>query len=212
MIFKDRKDAGKSLAQALEKYESDDAVILALPRGGTVLGYEVARHLQAPLSLSIAQKIGHPLSAEYAIGAITRDGTYIINEEEKRHLSSSWLESEKAVKQKEAQRRYDTYLKGRKTPSLQGKVVILVDDGLATGYTMRVAVKAVKASKPGKIVVAVPVASSESIGALRDEVDDIICLYIPPSLGAIGAYYEDFNQVSDDEVIELLNAAEGSSL
>lgn len=206
MIFKNREDAGRLLAQALEKYKGKDAVILALPRGGVVVGYEVASHLHAPLSLIVVQKIGHPLSPEYAIGAISEDGHTLFNPSEIANICPSWLEKEKALKQKEARRRYQTYLKGKKIPSIEGKIAILVDDGLATGLTMTLAIDQVRALNPTLIVIAVPVSSKESAERLCCLVDELLCLYIPASLGSIGAYYEDFDQVSDQRVQKLLDS------
>lgn len=203
--FKNRKEAGKSLSQKLLNYHSKETAVLALPRGGVVVADEVAKALNAPLDLVIAQKIGHPLSPEYAIAAISKEGHMIGNERELSSVSPHWLEKEKSIKQAEAQRRYSIYLAGRKPIPLKGKIAIIVDDGIATGLTMRLAIEEVKKQNPKVVVVAVPVASQEIAEEIRLLVDDFIGVFVVQELGAVGAFYDEFKQVSDEEVIAILS-------
>jgi predicted phosphoribosyltransferase len=204
-MFKDRRDAGRQLAQRLVAYRGQDAVVVALPRGGVVLGHEVAHALALPLDIIITRKIGHPLSPEYAIGAVDEHGTNILNTEETISLDRSWLKSEIAAQKIEARRRSILYRKARPAHDFAGKIVIVVDDGIATGYTMRLAIKVIKQQRPRKVVVAVPVASHEAIISLAGEVDEVITIEYPETfMGSIGAYYHEFEQVSDAEVARLL--------
>lgn len=204
MRFEDRKDAGRQLAERLESYKGRDTVVLALPRGGVVLGYEIAKYLGAPLDLIITRKIGHPMSPEYAICAIAEDGHMICNEAERRGVDEEWFSEESKKEQEEAKRRRKLYLKG-KSQNVKGKTVIIVDDGIATGFTMSLAISEAKHGNPEKIVVAVPVAPKETAEEISKEVDKFVALDTPEHyLGAVGAYYVRFEQVSDEEVISLL--------
>ena len=203
-IYKNRTDAGKSLGLALKKYASPHTIILTLPRGGVVVACEVAHELHAPLSLVIAQKVGHPVSPEYAIAAINKDGLCIENELETHGISQEWFEKEKKIKQKEAQRRYKTYLSDNNRVCLTNKDVIIIDDGIATGLTMQCAIEEVRREKPKTIIVAAPVISPHTAKKIRGLVDKVIALQEPISFSAVGQYYEDFPQVSDDEVINIL--------
>lgn len=204
--FKDRAEAGQKLAEKLEKYRDKEAVIYALPRGGVVLGYEIAKRLNAPLDLIITRKIGHPNNPEYAICAIAEDGHKLCNEEERSHIDSRWFDEKAKDEQEEAKRRRELYLQG-KSESVKGKIAIIVDDGVATGLTLRLAIKELKHKQPKRIVVAVPVAPKEIASELEKEVDEFVALDIPKFyLGAVGAYYENFSQVKDEEVIQLLEA------
>ncbi len=207
MRFKDRVDAGKQLAEKLEKYRDKEAVIYALPRGGVVLGYEIAKRLKAPLDLVITRKIGHPNNPEYAICAIAEDGHMICNEEERSRIENIWFDEKVKNEQEEAKRRRELYLQG-KSENAKGKIAIIIDDGVATGLTLRLAIKELKHKQPKRIVVAVPVAPREIASELEKEVDEFIALDIPRFyLGAVGAYYGDFIQVTDEEVIGLLKKA-----
>lgn len=211
-MFTDRVEAGKQLAKKLESYKGTDAIVLALPRGGVVIGYEIARTLSLPLDIVAVRKIGHPSSPEYAIGAIDESDETILNEAEAGMIEREWLTEEIARQHQEAKRRGTLY-RGRKAPAhVAGKIAIIVDDGIATGLTARLAARSVKAQKPQKIIVAVPVAPEESLLALKDEgVDEVIVLEPPEDfLGAVGAHYVRFDQVEDEEVISLLRITLGS--
>ncbi len=206
MKFKNREEAGKLLAEQLKKYAKGDAVVYALPRGGVVLGSEIAQALSLSLDIIATRKIGHPTNAEYAIGAVDENGLVILNETEAVSIDQQWLEREIEKQKEEAKRRSILYRGDKQRPDIVGKVVIIADDGIATGFTMKLAVKVIKNQHPEKIVVAVPVAPPESIRELKEEgVDEIVILEPPEGfLGAIGAHYQEFPQVSDEEVIKLL--------
>lgn len=200
--FADRKHAGKQLAAALQKYQGQDIVVYALPRGGVVCGIEVAEALGAPLDLLIGRKIGHPNNEEYAIGAVAEDGCSIMNEGEAAAVNKDWLARAMEEEKKEAKRRRETYLGARAPVPVAGKTAIIVDDGLATGLTMRLAIKELQHRRPARIVVAVPVAPQDTADAIAKEVNEVVALESAPGfLGAIGAYYQEFPQVEDSEVI-----------
>ncbi len=210
-MFTDREDAGRQLAKKLERYRGGNGIVLALPRGGVVTGYEVAEALKLPLDIIAVRKIGHPSSPEYAIGAVDEKGTMILNEAETAALDQGWLSEEIGRQKKEAERRSTVYREKRMPADLAGKTAIVVDDGIATGLTMRLAVRSVKAQKPETIIVAVPVAPPESLRALKEEgADDVIVLEPPEEfMGAVGAHYARFEQVEDEEVIRLLQSTYG---
>lgn len=207
MVFKDRMDAGKKLAQALSSYRGQDVVVYALPRGGVVLGAEVARLLDAPLDLIVVRKVGHPYSPEYAIAAVAEDGHSVINPAEVSLVDRQWFDESVCIERQEAHRRRRLYMHGSDPIPATNKVAILVDDGLATGLTMFAAVQEVRHFGPKKIVVAVPVAPPETVQELKEVVDDVVVLHLPASLGAIGSFYLRFDQVTDEEVIELMKPA-----
>ncbi len=205
--FHNRVDAGRRLAALLEKYKNQNAVIYALPRGGVPVAMEVARVLNCPLDLIIVRKIGHPMNPEYALGAVAEDGFLVVNEEELARVDPKWFEAEMEKQQQEAKRRRELYLQGRKPITAAGKIAIIVDDGIATGSTMRVAVGKVKREKPAKIVVAVAVSPKDTAQRFAKEVDELVAVTIPEIFwGAIGYYYDDFSQVSDEEVMTLLKS------
>lgn len=205
MKFADRRAAGKLLAEKLQTYHSQ-AVVYALPRGGVETGIEVARALDAPLDLIISRKIGHPVSPEYAICAVTETGPLICNETERVRVGSTWIDQAEANERAEAKRRREKYLAGHQPVSAKGKIAIVVDDGIATGLTMEAAVADLKKMEPQKIIVAVPAAPREAVDALQAVTDEVIVLEDPDSYrGAVGSYYEDFPQLTDQEVIDLLN-------
>ena len=204
-MFKDREEAGRKLAEALEKYKGlKNAVVVALPRGGVVLGRIVADALGAPLDLVVPRKIGAPFNEEYAIGALAESGEAVWNEEERARCDAEALRTIVAKERQEAGRRLSVYRKGLPPRDLKGKTVILVDDGVATGYTMRAAINTVKAGKPEKIVVAVPVGPKDTLGELKREADEVVILHTPVLFFAIGGFYEAFPQVEDEAVIELM--------
>lgn len=205
--FKDRRDAGIQLADKLKDHK--DAVILPLPRGGVVLGIEIAKKLNSDLDLMIVRKIGHPYQPEYAIGAINEEGEMIGNEEALAQVDRTWLQRVIDKERKEAVSRRQKYLKGKERISLQGREVILVDDGVATGLSMALAAQMAKKMGAKKVIVAVPIVSESAVRMLTKYADEIVALEIPEDdnfLGAVGAYYDDFRQVEDDEVIALLKA------
>jgi predicted phosphoribosyltransferase len=208
-VFRDRRDAGRRLARELEKYRGDDVVVLALPRGGVPVGYEIAEALGAPLDVFLVRKLGVPGHEELAMGAIATGGVRIINRDvvETVGIGEGEIEAAAAREERELERREKAYRGDRPAPDVEGKTVILVDDGLATGASMRAAVKALKGVKPGRIVVAVPTAAPETCAAFRGEVDEIICAITPEPFWAVGAWYEDFTQTTDDEVRDLIGRA-----
>ncbi|MBI3337362.1 MAG: phosphoribosyl transferase [Candidatus Staskawiczbacteria bacterium] len=202
-----RQEAGKLLAKELHDYKGTDTVVYALPRGGVVLGFQVAKALNVPLDIIITRKIGHPDNPEYAVCAVTEEGESVCNEFEKSLLDPVWLKKEMEKEQEEALRRRKTYLGDRKHIAAHGKTAIVVDDGIATGLTIFAAIQALKKEKPKKIIVAVPVAPHDMALKLRKEVDDVVTLEDTDNyLGSVGAYYGDFPQVGDQEVIELLES------
>lgn len=215
--FKDRVEAGKKLAAALSKYKNKEglllrnknAVVYSLPRGGVVLGAEIAQGLNLPHDLVITRKIGHPLSPEYAIGAVAENGHTVVNQNELAGVDRLWFEEEVARQRREARRRRESYLKGLYRPSVKGKTAILVDDGIATGYTMAAAIKEVKHLEPSQIMVAIPIAPVEVIKRIEKEVDQVVTLAAPVDFfGAIGYYYDDFTPVADEQVRALMRAKE----
>lgn len=206
MQFQDRREAGQLLAIKLDKYKSQEAVVFALPRGGVVLGVEIAKHLHVPLDLVIPRKIGHPGYSEYAVCAITEGGHLICNSAEAAQLEPIWLQQAAASAQKEAKRRRQRYLSGRPAVEAGGKLAIIVDDGIATGLTMMAAIKDVKAKRPSKILLAIPVLPSNIAKDLAKMADEIVALDMPEFyLGSVGSYYREFAQIEDEEVIKLLD-------
>lgn len=204
--FKDREDAGRQLAQRLSSYKDPDVVIYALPRGGVVTAIEIARTLHAPLDLIIPRKIGHPSNPEYAIGAVAEDGHLTANSAEIATIDGQWLRTEIERQRTEARRRRETYLAGAPSIDIAGKTAIIVDDGIATGLTMKCAIVELKHRNPKKILVAVPVAPSDSIVEIGALVDEVICLSTPEYMGAIGAFYDSFPQIEDAEVVKLMQS------
>jgi predicted phosphoribosyltransferase len=208
--YRDRAEAGRFLAELLSDYAgSDNVIVLALPRGGVPVGYEVAKALGAPLDVFVVRKLGVPGHEELAMGAIATGGLVVLDQGLVRALGISPAEIERtiAVELRELERREAAYRDGREPPQLEGKTVILVDDGLATGSTMRAAALAVREARPARIVVAVPVAAAETCDEFRDVVDDIVCGLTPKPFRAVGLWYDDFSQTRDEEVRELLAQA-----
>jgi len=206
MRFHNRTEAGQMLAKPLEQYRGE-VVVFALPRGGVVLGAEVARHLQAPLDLLIPRKIGHPSNPEYAVCALAESGHLACSPQALASLDAEWLEEAVKRERVEAARRRALYLAGRPPISAAGKTAIIIDDGAATGLTMIAAILDAKERRPAKIVVAAPVLSTDIAQLLHKYADEVTALNIPDFyLGAVGAYYEQFDQVDDDTVVEILNA------
>ncbi|HEY7295606.1 MAG TPA: phosphoribosyltransferase [Dehalococcoidia bacterium] len=208
-LFHDRADAGRLLAQRLSHYRGADTIVLALPRGGVEVGYEVAQALAAPLDVIVARKLGAPGRRELGIGAIAPGGVRVLDEETIALLGISPEEIDAVATEESAEleRRERAFRGGRPALDLSGRTVILVDDGLATGVTARAAVAAIRTAHPHRIVLAVPVCAPETAAALRSTVDDLICVETPADFLAVGRWYEDFDQTSDAEVIDLLARA-----
>jgi putative phosphoribosyl transferase len=206
--FHDRAEAGRLLADRLRHYAGrDDVIVLALPRGGVPVGYEVAKALGAPLDVFVVRKLGVPGYEELAMGAIASGGLIVLNREALQALpiTEADIQRAAAAELRELERREEAYRGGgHDPPHVEGKTVILVDDGLATGSTMRAAALAVRQLNPARAVVAVPVAAAETCDEFRDVVDEIVCSVTPRPFRAVGLWYEDFSQTSDDEVRELL--------
>jgi putative phosphoribosyl transferase len=211
MLFRDRNDAGRRLAEELSGYaDRRDVLVLALPRGGVPVAFEVARALRAPLDIFLVRKLGVPGHEELAMGAIATGGVRFVNEEVVNYLRipGEVIDAVAADEQRELERRERAYRDERPPPNVRGKTAILVDDGLATGSTMRAAAAALRRQGPAAIVVAVPVSSPETCDEFRDEVDDIVCTVTPRPFRGVGMWYEDFSQTTDEEVRELLARAE----
>jgi putative phosphoribosyl transferase len=207
MLFQDRREAGKALAGELASFEeTPNMIVLGIPRGGVVVGHEIARALGAPLDVYITRKIGAPHNPELAIGAVASDGTLLIDHQLVRRLgvSQDYVEQESDRQKQEILRRLAEYRGEGPTPVLAGKVVILVDDGVATGATTLATIKAIKSQEPAKLILAVPVGPRDSIESLRQEVDELVCLHAPEIFWAVGAFYNVFDQTSDEEVKTLL--------
>jgi putative phosphoribosyl transferase len=206
MVFSDRIEAGKHLAEALKHATFRDGVVLAIPRGGVVVGYEVADALNLPLDVIIPRKIGAPNNPELAIGAVTEDGTVFLDEEIVNYLSVSqdYIENESQRQRLEIKRRMQLYRQNLPYPNLKNRDVIVVDDGLATGSTMKAALASAKNKGANSVTVAIPVGPPSTIAKLKDMADRVVCLSTPEFFSAIGEFYRDFNQTTDEEVIELL--------
>src|SRR3989344_1678555 len=206
-MFDNRTHAGKLLADRLQHLSDENAVVYVLPRGGVVVGAEVARKLRVPLDIVVVRKIGHPNNPEYAIGAVAEGDVLIKNTEEWSRLDADQLAGIVQNEREEIKRHREIYT-GKKRISPRGKTAIIVDDGLATGFTIRVAVASVRNERPWQIIVAVPVAPAHTARELEREVDKVVVLIADETyLGAVGAYYQDFEQVTDEEVVSILKSA-----
>lgn len=207
MIFSNREEAGKILgAKVKEKGYGKDSLVLGIPRGGVVVAKEVAKILKCELDIIIPRKLRSPFNPELAFGAISDDDSLVIDESlvSLLNISQEFIEQEKKTQLKEIKRRRKKYNMDKLLPDMKGKTVILVDDGIATGATMKAGVISVKKKKPEKIIVAIPVASPQSVEELKEITDEVICLYAPAYFAAVGQFYTEFSQTSDDEVIEIL--------
>lgn len=210
MLFNDRRHAGQVLAQRLSHYRNADGVlVLALPRGGVPVAFEVAQALDAPMDVFIVRKLGVPGQEEYAMGAIATGGVRVRNEEAIRALriSDEVLDAVALKEGKELERRERAYRGERPPPEIGGRTVLLVDDGLATGSTMRAAAAALRAQQPARLAVAVPVAAPDTCDEFQSEVDEIICAATPEPFLGVGRWYHDFSQTTDEEVHHLLEQA-----
>jgi predicted phosphoribosyltransferase len=210
MLFRDRSEAGRWLAERLQAYAGrPDVIVLALPRGGVPVAFELARSLHAPLDVFLVRKLGLPGQEELAMGAIASGGVRVLNDDVVGALNvpASVIDRVAREEERELRRREQSYRGSRPAPDVQGKVVILVDDGLATGSTMRAAVRAVKQMQPARVVVAVPVAAQATRDDIGEEVDEIVCSVPPEPFLAVGRWYQDFSQTTDEEVHDLLDRA-----
>jgi putative phosphoribosyl transferase len=210
-LFTDRSEAGRALARRLLRFKDERAVVLALPRGGVPVGFEVAQSLDAPLDLVLVRKIGAPFQPELAIGAVV-DGERpetVLNEEMVREfqIPRSYIAAQSARELEEIERRRELYLAGRAPAPVRARTAIVVDDGIATGATMEAALHATRRADPKRLVLATPVAPSDTIERLRPQADEVVCLATPRLFDAIGAFYDDFRQLGDEEVVDLLRRA-----
>jgi len=205
-LFSDRKEAGEILAEKLEKLRLENPVVLAIPRGGVVVGYEVARKLKAPLDVIVPRKLGAPGNPELAIGAVAEDGTIILDSSliDYLEVDEEYIKKEKERQVKEIKRRLNVYRGRFSRLEIERRDVVIVDDGIATGATIRAAIASVRKRKPASLTLAVPVAPPSTIEKLREEVDRIVCVSTPEPFFAIGRFYKDFRQTTDEEVIRLL--------
>jgi len=211
MIYRNRMDAGRQLAERLKAYVNrDDVLVLALPRGGVPVAYEVAKALNAPLDIFLVRKLGVPGHEELAMGAIATGGVRVLNEDVVNYLGipARVIDAVAEKELKELERRERSYRGDRPEPNVREKTIILVDDGLATGSTMRAAVAALRQQQPKKIIVAVPVSAPQTCDEYRMGVDEIVCGYTPEPFFGVGQWYVDFSQTTDEEVRELLADAE----
>lgn len=208
-LFSDRRDAGRKLAQALAHYSAASPIVLALPRGGVPVAFEVAQALKAPLDLLFVRKIGAPGHPEFGIGAVVdgQDPQIVLNPEAAQiGVPEAYIEATSERELQEIERRRQAYLGGREPIAVRDRTVIVVDDGIATGSTVRAALRGLARTGANRIVLAVPVAARDTIESLRFEADEVVCLATPEPFYAVGPYYADFSQTSDHEVVELLDA------
>jgi predicted phosphoribosyltransferase len=207
--FRDRADAGRRLADRLGSYAEERPIVVALPRGGVLTAYEIARALRAPLDVLIVRKLGATDQPEFGVGAIAEGGVRIVDRASLRLAGMSEHDLEEVVTRETAElaRRQRVYRAGRERLDVHGRTVILVDDGVATGVTVRAAIAALRKAKAGRIIIAVGVCSPETAQRLRHEVDDVVSVLLPSDLIAVGLYFDDFHPVNDDEVVGLLSRA-----
>lgn len=201
-MFRDRIEAGLLLAARLKKFQNDPGIVLAVPRGGVPVAYAVARELGFPIEVILTKKIGHPINKEYAIGAASLTDYFIVPHAD---VTEEYVEQEVQRVRNRLKEMYSRFMGDNEPANLEGKTVIVIDDGIATGNTLMGTVNVLRKSKPGKIVIGVPVASQSAVQKLKKEVDEVIALLIPEKFYGVGAFYEDFEQVSDEEVMSYLD-------
>ena len=200
-ILKDRKEAGMLLSQKLEKYQHTDTIILAIPRGGVPIGYEIAKNLNLPLDIILSKKIGHPFNKEFAIGAVSLDSTII---DEYPDIPKEYIEREIKNLRESMKDKYNLYRDYRKPEDIKGKTVIVVDDGIATGNTLLASLAMLRKRHPKKIIVAVPVVPFDTVKVFEQNTDEFVYLMAPKDFRGVGRFYESFDQVSDEEVVRML--------
>lgn len=208
MIFKNREDGGRQLVKKLEKFKNDPKVIiLGLPRGGVVTGFEVAKELNLPLDVIVPRKLGSPMSEELAIGAITEDGKAILNKTliSQLDVDKKYIDEVMDKEREESKRRLEKFRAGKPKLDLKGKTAILVDDGVATGFTMLAAISSAKTKGAKKIIVAVPTIAPDTVAQIESEVDELFYLDTPFFFGSVGMFYREFDQTSDEEVVDILS-------
>lgn len=203
-MFKNRKEAGIALGKALDRYRASNPVVLAIPRGGVETGYYVANYLESDFDIIVTRKLGYPYQPEAAFGAIAEDGSLYLNPWNKRFISQTIIGSVSAKEREEINRRIDRYRGGHPLKSLENRVVILVDDGIATGATLWAAIRMCKKRNPRKLIVAAPVASLEIRQRLKKEVSDVVVLEMPDNYYAVSQVYEEFNNLNDNDVIRFI--------
>lgn len=208
--FKNRHDAAMQLVEKLKKYKGSDGIILAIPRGGVPIGYTVSKELGLPLEITLSKKIGHPNNPEYAIGSVSLQG--IIIDEHVPGVSKKYIDEESKRLLKSLQNKFKLFMGNHKLTDLKGKNVIIIDDGIATGNTIKATILAIRKSNPKKIIVAVPVSPKGTAMKMDDLVDEFICLQTPSEFYGVGQFYDDFSQVSDEEVIDLLEKSNAINL
>jgi predicted phosphoribosyltransferase len=195
-------EAGLMLAAKLHSYKNENGVVLAVPRGAVPIAYVVARELDFPMELVLTKKIGHPMNKEYAIGAASLYDYFVLPHE---NVTAEYIKEEVTAVRARLQQMYHRYMGDKEPVKLEGKTLIVIDDGIATGNTLLATIHLLKKSKPGKIIIAVPVASSQAVEKLAKEVDEVIAVLVPEVFYGVGAFYEDFEQVSDEEVLYYIN-------
>ncbi|MGE5107415.1 MAG: phosphoribosyltransferase [Sphingobacteriales bacterium] len=201
-MFRDRIEAGLLLAAKLKKFKNDQGIVMAVPRGGIPVAYVIAKELGFPIEVILTKKIGHPMNKEYAIGAASLTDYFIIPHE---NVSEEYIEKELQRIRSRLKEMYAKFMGDREPENLKGKTVIVIDDGIATGNTLLGTVNVLRKSEPGKIIIAVPVASASAVQKLSKEVDEVVAVLIPEEFYGVGAFYEDFEQVSDEEVMFYLD-------
>lgn len=202
MLFRNREEAARLLIGPLERFRSERVVVLSIPRGGVPMGCAVARHFGWEHGFLLTKKIGHPTNPEYAIGAVGSSMVYV--DEKQTDIPQSYLESEIARIRTSITQREKRFLQGQSQPSIEGKAVIIIDDGIATGLTMRVSVLMLRRQNPKKIIVAAPVAPPSSVKMIRQVADEVVVLQTPSDFSSVGEFYEDFSEVTDEEVMRLM--------
>jgi predicted phosphoribosyltransferase len=203
-ILKDRKEAGMLLSEKLEKYQHSDAIILSVPRGGVPIGYEIAKNLHLPLDIILSKKIGHPSNKEFAIGAVSLDSTII---DAKIDVPIAYIETEIKHLRDSLQAKYNLYMGNKKPADVKGKTILIVDDGIATGNTLLACIEMLRKKNPKKIIVAVPVVPEDVVPIFQQKSDEFVYLIASNDFRGVGRFYEDFDQVNDEEVIRMLGVA-----